>query len=155
MMFRILHGLSIQSKHICMICIDLTLKALWWIPCNLRWIQVNVYVAFFILIDLRGFKMEFFNKKKLFKKIVKIWRQQHPPTLSTLSISSLNPISYGRSYIRRSYGGGGKNPPPTLTVELKELESCFFSWKFLQSCTFQKYIDIGLCQQNFWWFSHF
>ena len=40
----------------------------------------------------------------------------------------------------------------TLTVELKELESWFFSWKFLQSCTFQKCIGIGPCQQNVWWF---
>ena len=43
----------------------------------------------------------------------------------------------------------------TLTVELKELESWFLSWKFLQSCNFQKYIDIGPCQQNVWWFLHF
>ena len=70
-----------------------------------------------------------------------------------LSLSTLN------GWCERGGGGGGRGwvgkNYPTLTVEAKELQSYFFAWKFLQQCTFQKYIDMVPSQHNFCRRQHF
>ena len=48
-------------------------------------------------------------------------------------------MGFGSFAKRMGGGGGGKNYPTPITIELKELES-YYLWKFLQPCNFQKNI---------------